>query len=225
VKALQSPSMRAAAAKHPWRLLYPGFFAPVLAQDNQSGFVHSKFAHTITRGVSGIAVREMGENWYIWTVVIELDKPIAITIETLDSSLATAVAAQSLALFLKAFETEIRDLVSISLIEEVWIQVSSYAAMPEDLQSSVNKLGATEMLSEQQVVVTRPTAFDSSSPTFVVLGKEFLARTLVGEGVGGSVQFLLGLATTELVYQLLRGEVDEEDIRPKIVSMVRRTLS
>jgi hypothetical protein len=52
-----------------------------------------------------------------------------------------------------------------------------------------------------------------------------LEEAVGGEGVGGAVQFLLAKATTELAYQLLRGEVDDDELRPKIVSMVRQTFS
>ena len=50
-------------------------------------------------------------------------------------------------------------------------------------------------------------------------------RVVVGERVGGSAQELFAGVTIELIYQLLRGEVDEADIGPKVVSIVRKTLS
>jgi hypothetical protein len=97
--------------------------------------------------------------------------------------------------------------------------------LSEELQASFNKLGGSDALSDHQGVVTRPTDFQTAIPTFIVLGDDFLEEAVGGEGVGGAVQFLLAKATTELAYQLLRGEVDDDELRPKIVSMVRQTFS
>lgn len=54
---------------------------------------------------------------------------------------------------------------------------------------------------------------------------KLLQRAVAGEGVSGSMQRLFGLTLVELIYQFLRSQVNEDEIRPKIVSLVRETIS
>jgi hypothetical protein len=62
-------------------------------------------------------------------------------------------------------------------------------------------------------------------PTLVFLSAAFLDAIEFGEGRGGSLQALFGFTLIELTHQLLRGNIDEEEIRPKVISLVRETLS
>lgn len=221
--SLQDVAFKFSVEKDPWRLLYLGLIIPLIAQDNRKDFFISSFARSVVQAVNGIYVRELRGGWYTWTVIVNLDVPVTVTVETLDDSFASAVAALCLAVFLKAFERDMRGFVGAPLTREVWLQVASFNEMPDDLKSRIEEMGAP--VEKNQVIVTRPTDFSSVMPTFIVLGEEFLAQAALGEGLSGTIQLLLGLTTTELVYQLFRGEVNGDEIRPKIVSMVRRTLS
>jgi hypothetical protein len=98
--------------------------------------------------------------------------------------------------------------------------------MPDDIREmAVRMFDIEKMLDEQSSAVTRTTDFSGATPMMAFLHPEFLERTRVGEGTGGSLQLLFGLAMIELVFLMLRGQVDHDAIRPKVVSLVRRTLS
>jgi hypothetical protein len=79
-------------------------------------------------------------------------------------------------------------------------------------------------LAEEACIVTRPSDFQVRTPTTVFVGPRFFAELELGTGRGGSLQELLGYVLVEVVFQLLRGEVELESLYPKVVSLVRRTL-
>jgi hypothetical protein len=189
--------------------------------------LHARLAEAITQRVDGIDAREITDGDRVWTVVLELARPVTITIETLDYSFASSLAAFGLSLFVKAFEADLRDqLVSVPQIEELLVQICTYKEMPKSLREiSDATLGTGEILRHQPCAVTRPTAFSEKSPTFIVLADTFLDGVGFGEGRGGSLQMLFGTTLIEIVFQMLRGEVDTDEIAPKVASLVRRTIS
>jgi hypothetical protein len=111
------------------------------------------------------------------------------------------------------------------MIDELLIQVCSYEAMPPDLRDVADRtMGTDKIMAEQSCAVTRPTAYREKSPTFVLLAPNFVENVVFGEGVSGSLHLLFGLTLVELLFQLMRGEVDVEQIRPKVVALVHKTL-
>lgn len=210
-----------------FRLLHAALALALLLKDDPRPSVHAKLAETISGEVDGVDAHELGDGRRVWTIVLSLEPRVTITLEGIDETSATVLAVSTLSLFMKAFEDELRDqLVAAPSIEELVIQVASYDAMPSDLRESMDRTMRTrDVLAEQSCAVTRPTSFGENSPTFVILGPRFLEKLTFGEGTGGSLQELLGMTLVEVVFQLLRGEVDMEQIRPKVVSLVRRTLS
>lgn len=210
----------------PWRLLYAGLLAPFLSRDNQRPNSHRRLASAISRQVPGLDVRHMANGDDIWTVVLELDQPVVLTIFPLDETIEASVAALSLALFFKSFETEIKDIVGQSGLVEIAVHVARFDQMPDGVREMAVKMFNLEsLLDDQGSAVTRTTDFSGETPMMVFLHPDFLARTRAGEGRGGSLQYLFGLAMVELVFLLLRGQVDHDEIRPKVVSLVRKTLS
>lgn len=209
-----------------WRPLRAALFVPFLAQDNELGFVQRQISRAISKGVEGLTVRHSDSNDIVWTVSLALPTPTLISIFPLDESAAAAVAAQSLALFLKSFETDMAQIVDQSALSEVTIQVASFDQAPDDVRSTCIELfHIDETLEKQTVAVTRTDDYSGRTPMVIFLGSDFLARMMAGEGMGGSLQYLLGFSLVELVRMLLAGEVDEEEIRPKLVSMVKETIS
>lgn len=216
-----------AVRKPSFRLLHAGLVLAFLLKDDPRPFLLAKLAETITQNMDGLDARELGDGQWLWTVVLELDRPVTVTFEPIDETPATALAAFGLSLFVKAFEGELRDkLVALPMIDELLVQVWSYEAMPADFRETADRtIGTDKILAEQSCAVTRPTSFVEGTPTFVVLAPRFLEEVMFGEGIGGSLHLLFGLTLVELVFQLLRGEVDIDEIRPKVVSLVRKTLS
>jgi len=224
--AVEGLSRQRSPKPEPWRQLYAGFVAPFLSQDNQKSYVHRRLASAICSTVSGLDVRYLESGDQVWTVVLEFERPTVLTILPIDDTAASAVAAQSLAFFLKAFDDEIREIVGKTDVVELFIQVVSFDDVPSDIREmAVRMFEIDQLLEDQSVAVTRTEDFGGSTPTFVFLHADFLERARAGEGINGSLQMLFALTMIELVFQLLRGEVGHEQIRPKVVSLVRRTLS
>ncbi len=209
-----------------WRPLYVGFLLPYLSQDSRGFDVHRRLSKALTRIVQGFDVRYTESGDTVWTVVMDFDTPIALTIMPLDDTQGLFAASQALALFFKAFEDEIGQIVGKTDVFEVNLQIASFDDMPDDIKEMSREMFDLEnRLKEQDVCVSRPVNFDGSTPTIVFLGDKFLPRAVAGEGVGGSMQILFGLSLLEVIHQCFRGQVIDEEIRPKIVSIVRETLS
>ena len=214
------------AGGEPWRRLYGALLAPYLSQDNERSFIHRRLARTVAETTSGLSLRTAESGDVVWTVTLDIDQPITLNIAPLDDSAAAFVASQSLAFFLKAFETEIGEIIADAPTLEIMIQVARFDEMPEDVRAlTVRHFDIERLLDEQSAAATRTNDYSGQTPIMVFLHPDFLSRVMAGEGVGGALQSLLGLTLVELVHFLLNGEVDHEQLRPKVVSMVRRTLS
>jgi tetratricopeptide (TPR) repeat protein len=209
------------------RLLFGGLLTAFLLKDDSRQFLHKKLSETVSKQVSGLDVREIAIDDSAWTIVLELDVPVTISLTPLDESQATTLAIFALGFFLKAFETDIRDnLVSQPVAREIVIHVGDYSAMPADLRNLADEaLDVRALLDRQACAVTRPTSYEEETPTLIILGPKFLNEANFGEGVGGSFQVLLGLTTVEILHALLQGEVNLEELEPKITSLIRKTIS
>jgi hypothetical protein len=98
--------------------------------------------------------------------------------------------------------------------------------MPNDIKELSKKtFELDKRLADQAVCTGRPNRFGGSAPTIVFIGDQFLTRAVAGEGVGGSMQNLFAFRLLELIYQCFHWQVDESEISPRIVSIVRETLS
>ncbi len=209
------------------RIMYASLIIAILAKDDGHSYLYAELAQILSRHSSGISVRELGDGRRIWTVVLKLEKTVTLSIEPIDETLPTAVSALALAVFLKAFEKELsEELVPRPAIDELQIQICNFVDIPEDLRRTLNsEFDVETILEDQGCVVTRPSDVSDATPTLVMVSPKFLDEAKFGVGVGGSIQILFGLAIIEIVFQLLKGEVDFEQIRPKVISLVRRTLS
>jgi hypothetical protein len=210
----------------PWRILYSAIAVAALLKDANQPYLHHRLAASITDGVRNVFVREEGDGTRVWTLVINIGRRITVTIACLDATPASNLAGFALAMFIKAFEEDLaKDLIgNETSLDELLIQIGAFNEMPNDLRQMASlTLGLDEVLANQSVTVSRPTDFNENSPTFVFLGSSFLGDISMGSvGGGNSLQLLFGLTLVEITYQLLRGEVDIDTIRPKVVSLVRR---
>ncbi len=224
--AIEALSTDSESAAETWRLLYPGFLLPFLSQDTRGLAVFNRFAAATTRSVTGLDVRYTQNDDCIWTVTLDLRKPVTISLLAMDDTPTTAAAIQCLAYFLKAFENEIGALIGNTEVHEVFLQVANFEEMPQDIREmSTQRFDLAGTLAKQSCAVSRTDDFSGETPTFVFLDRTFLEEATVGEGVGGSMQALFGLTLIEVIYRCFRGQVGHEEIRPKIVSLVRQTIS
>lgn len=214
-------------ARESWRPLYAGVVFSSLLRDRPQPFFAYRLARALARGATGLFVREEPEGSRLWTLVLDLGRPVTISISSLDSSPETSVAAFALAMFMKGFEDELRRelLADEELADELQIHVAHVDHVPNDLRVMLDQqLGVGAKLAKEACIVTRPSDFQVPTPTTVFVGPRFLVELELGTGRGGSLQELFGYALVEVVFQLLRGAVEVESLYPKVVSLVRKTL-
>jgi len=211
-----------------WRVLYTGIVLSSLLKERMHPFLHSRLAQSVMLSVDDVFVREEGDGSRIWTVVLNLGRRVIVTISSLDETPETSLASFALAMFIKAFQDELgKELVGGGAgVDELMIHIGHFDHMPEDVRRLANQnLGLGDMLAKQACAVSRPSDFEEASPALVFLSSAFFEGISFGEGRGGSLQILFGLTLVELTFQLLRGQVEMEVIRPKVISLVRRTMS
>jgi hypothetical protein len=197
-----------------------------LSQDSRGIDVHRRLSKALTRLVPGFDVRSTDSGDIVWTVVLDLETPVTLSILPLDDTQRSIAASQALALFFKAFEKEIGQIIGKTDVLELNFQVASFEDMPDDVKEiSKRTFDLDKILQEQDVCTGRPNRFGGSAPTMVFLGKHFLTRAVAGEGFGGSMQHLFAFSLLELIYQCFNGQVNKSEISPKIVSIVSETLS
>lgn len=216
---------RGVNGKDLWRTLYSAIALASLMKNTLHPYLHHRLADAVTRHVGDIFAREDADGSRAWTVVFGWKRRVVLSVFPLDDSPATSLACFVLSVFSKAFEIELEDeLIGFeSDVSELLVQVSAYDLMPADMKELAAKsLGLGDILSEQPCAVSRPAAFNVISPTIVFLAPSFLADVSVQGRGGSALEVLLGLTLTELVFQMLRGQVEIDSLRPKIVSLVRR---
>jgi len=159
----------------------------------------------------------------LWVVALDLQQPVILTITCLDARVETFTAATLLALFFKGFERSIAEILAVPQIprQELDIHVCNIESMPSDMRPYFPPNFTT-------CAVTRPTQPPKEGgyvPTFVVCHEDIGRQWRAGTGSVSAVQLLLGETLVEVAYQLLKGDVDLDVLKPKIVGIVRKTVS
>jgi tetratricopeptide (TPR) repeat protein len=226
IEVLEARAKNAKSAGAAWRVLYSSIVVAALLKDSAHRYLFFRLSQAINALDLDISARQESDNTQLWTIRLELGRPVVISICGLDSSTSSQLACLALATFIKAFQQELRDEFGIEdpMIEELVIYIASLDDIPDSLRDAMKMLGVEEVLQDDTSVVTRPAEFKIGMPTTVILSPKFLNEIKFGEESGGSLQYLFGLALVELVHQLLQGQVDAATIRTKVVSLVRRTM-
>ena len=213
------------SAGEQWRFLYPVLMLATSCATSLTNQDYLRIAEAVSECTPNVYAKPERDGGAIWTVELSLPAPIAITIAPMDDKPATTLACLQLALFLKGFEVDLsRDLLGgIALLSELTIIVACAEAMPEDIKTLV--LPHLDGVPCYVAPLTSGADDDSAIPTNVFLANDFMGGLSVEAGRGGSLQALLGFTLNEIIYRLLRGTVDPETLRPKLVKLVRRSIS
>jgi len=211
--------------RQPWRILYPTLVVAAGCAKSLTNQDFLRFAEAISQDMAGLSAVPEHDGGARWYVELDLPEPVALTIYPLDDSKPTTLACLLLALFLKGFEADLgKDLLAgAAMVAEVPIQIANFETMPEDLRPFV-----AGSIADQPCVATRLTEGsieDRSTPTLVFLAPEFLDRMSVGEGKGGSLQVLAGYTALEVALRILGDTISPEELGPKMVKLVRRSIS
>jgi len=179
----------------------------------------------LTSGSDGLYFKPQRDGAAHWVVRLRLAEPSVISITSLDDRVDTAIATFLLVLFLKGFEKEIQEEIILAHKigrNEVTVSVVSLVELPEDIRALL-----PTTIGKESCAVTRPTfpAGDRPVPTMVICRTDISDHWEAESGRGSAVQFLLGLTLVEIVFQLFRGEVEVPTLQPKIIDVIRKTIS
>lgn len=205
-----------------WRVVYPTLMLIAAGGRALSVFDISRLSIAIADKVDGVSVRSTSGVWY---VSLRFDGPVMITLTQMDDERHSALACLVLALFLKGFEDDFRKELfgGISLRPELEISVTDVSSAPIDIQDIIRgPMGTSPCQSSRPVSIADD---DPTIPTYIFLNGDIFADMTVGEGRGGALQILIGLTAFEAAYRLLNGQVDAETLRPKLVRLVRNSIS
>lgn len=212
-------------AQENWRILFP--ILPLLVSIPPSALQLSDIAELgdgLQRLCPGLSYKPQNDGAAHWVIELELGSPFICSITQADAGADTATASMILALFLKGFESDIRGELATAqglAIHELAIQIFNTRNMPEHMLKHIDSA-----IEDQECIVTRTTdPSDKTTPTIVVCREDIASHWNAGKNHGGSMQSLIGLTLVEIVYRLFGGEVDLDSLRPKIVELVRKTLS
>jgi tetratricopeptide (TPR) repeat protein len=204
-----------------WRLLFPAIPLLVSVSDGVLN-IHDlvQLGDRVHDRVSGVHFKPQDEG-SSWVLALNLRQPVILTVTCLDDRTDTFTAAALLAFFFKGFDKNIAEMLSVPEIpkRELDIFVGSIESMPADLRSRFPAGFET-------CAVTRPASQnDHYIPMFVVCQEDVGKQWRAGTGSSSALQSLLGQVLTEAAFQLLKGAVDMATLEPKIIEILRKTLS
>jgi len=210
-----------------WRTLYVGVVLSYFLKEKSQSFLYHQLSQSIMHGVDDVFVREDGDGSRSWTIILNFDFRVTISIIPLDNTPESSLACFALSMFIKAFEDELKKelICGCTEVNESVIQVGNISHMPLDIQQQkVNACDLKTLLFEQACVISRPYDFSITVPTIVFLSSTFFESINIGDSNSGALQMLFAQTIVELTYQLLHGEVEMEVLRPKVVSLVKKTM-
>lgn len=206
-----------------WRILYSAIVIASMLKDTTLPYAHHKLARSISSNVDDVFLREEGDGSIVWTIVLELDQRVTVSIFSLDTTPASNLAAFSLSMFMKAFENDLLSLIGGEVsINELTINIALFSEMPKDLRESTIAIDLRNSIENQHCVVTRPVTFKENMPTMVILGSSFTDDIFSSNNFSNSLAQLFGFTLVEITHQLLHGEVEMDTIASKVISLVRK---
>ncbi len=171
--------------------------------------------------VAGMHLKPHAEG-SLWVVRLDVRQPVIVTFTCLDGLTDTFIVATLLALFLKGFEAPIDSTFSLPDLpaRELDLYIGSIDSVPPDMRRYFPK-----DFNEPCVVsgVSYSKSTDKKMPTFVICRKDVAKAWKAGTGIGSDLQILFGNALIEIIFQLLRAEIDMDVLAPKIRELLRKT--
>lgn len=155
-----------------------------------------------------------------WVVSLLKGHPLLVSVTVLDDRPFSGLLAVALVLFLWRFETDLKEELLAGIEtpkQEVHIMITHVDELPDDIRSAVpdSELGVSVSR------VGKPEA-DDPTPTIVFYDDTLLKSFKLAAGETSGLLVLLLLTLTELCHQLFLGQIEEAQLKPKIVKLLRR---
>jgi tetratricopeptide (TPR) repeat protein len=212
-------------AKHAetWKLLFPAMPLLVSIPDSTSSLPDLlEMADQMQDQIVGLHFKH-STGGFSWVIGLNLRQSVILTITCLDDRVDTFIAAALLTFFFKGFENGVAEMFSVPEIprRELDIYIGNIESIPEDMRPHF-----PEPINTCAVTRPAPTVqMDKAMPTFVVCSGDLSKQWKAGTGSGSAVQLLIARVLIEVLYQLLKGELDMDVLEPKIMEIVRLTIS
>ena len=208
-----------------WRVLLP--LIELMAAAASSGMTLKDtvaIGEAVAAVVSHMYYKPQGNGAAHWVVGLQLHEPVICSLSAVGDRAETAIVCCILALFLKAFEQPIQDrIVESGTVpnREVHIVVACASDLGPEIAEGAH-LDANLLCS-----VTRPTTpqSDDRVPTIVIFKEEIISQLTPGQGCVSNLQQLFARTLLEVIFQFYKGEIELDVLAPKIVGIVRETIS
>lgn len=183
-------------------------------------------AQKVFTKLQGIVLRLHTDGAAHWTLLLDFARPATVTISQLGDRDDTAVVCFALALFLKSYAADIqRQIIMTSHLPRV--EANIQVVNEDEIRANVDatNIGLPQRL-EHWSVVSRATNLkhDPSVPLLVITGNDIAAHWKLGLGQGGAAQALFAQTLVELIFHFFEGEVDLEELSPKVITVVKETI-
>jgi tetratricopeptide (TPR) repeat protein len=177
-------------------------------------------SEVVSSHVEALSFRPRSDGAAHWVISLRNGYPLLLSISVIDDRPSSCLLAVALALFLWRFESELKGELLAGIEtpkQEVQIVITHVDELPPDMRSAVPDAERGVSVSR----VTRPSAEDRT-PTMVFYDDHLLESFKFADGETSGLLVLLLMTLSELCHQLFLGEVDEAQLKPKIVKLLRR---
>ncbi|MGA8730667.1 MAG: hypothetical protein WB608_18070, partial [Terracidiphilus sp.] len=177
-------------------------------------------SEVVNSRVEAMSFRPHSDGAAHWAVSLRNGYPLLVTISVIDDRPSSCLLAVALALFLWRFESELKEELLAGIEtpkQEVHIVITHVDELPSDMRSAVPDAERGVSVSR----VTRPSAEDRI-PTMIFYDDHLLESFKFADGETSGLLVLLLMTLCEFCHQLFLGEVDEAQLKPKIVKLLRR---
>jgi tetratricopeptide (TPR) repeat protein len=170
--------------------------------------------------VEGISFRPHSDGAAHWVISLREEYPLLISMSVVDDRPSSCLLAVAIALFLWRFERELKNDLLAGLEtpkQEVHIVITHVDDLPPDIRSSVPN-------SERGVSVSRVgrPSVEDRTPTMIFYDDHLLETFKFADGETSGLLVMLLMTLSELCHQLFVGQVDEAQLNPKIVKLLKR---
>ncbi len=172
----------------------------------------------VSRHVSELSFRPHSDGASQWVVSLPKAYPLLVSVTVLDDRPSSGLLAVALVLFLWRFEKELKEELLAGIEtpkQEVHIMITHVDELPPDIQAAIPRAERGVSVSR----VSKPQIGDQT-PTMVFYEDSLLKSFKLAAGETSGLLVLLLLTLTEVCHQLFLGQVDEAQLKPKIVKLL-----